>query len=46
MTIDCEHCSVNRYCGTVVGSLKLCRAAHPEYWIDDKSSNDNKSKSL
>lgn len=30
--LDCRACSVKKYCGTVVGEIKLCRSLHPEYW--------------
>ena len=30
--LDCRACSVRKYCGTVVGEIKLCHSVHPEYW--------------
>lgn len=30
--LDCRGCSVRKYCGTVVGEIKLCHSVHPEYW--------------
>lgn len=30
--LDCRGCSAKKYCGTVVGEIKLCHSLHPEYW--------------
>lgn len=30
--LSCRSCSVKKYCGTVVGEIKLCHSVHPEYW--------------
>ena len=30
--LDCRACSAKKYCGTVVGEIKLCHSLHPEYW--------------
>lgn len=39
--INCNKCDVQRFCGTVVSSIKLCQTVHPEWW---KKENDNKAK--
>lgn len=30
--LDCRSCKAKKYCGTVVGEIKLCHSVHPEYW--------------
>ena len=30
--LDCRSCKAKKYCGTVVGEIKLCHSLHPEYW--------------
>lgn len=32
MSINCNKCDVQEYCGTMVASTRLCPAAHPEWW--------------
>lgn len=34
--IKCEGCSVAKYCGTMVSSIRLCRSIHK-----DKEENEN-----
>ena len=36
---DCEHCSVSKYCGTMVSSIRLCRSIHKE---KENESNNTK----
>jgi len=32
MAIDCNKCSVTKFCGTMVATTRLCPSVHPEWW--------------
>ena len=39
MKLDCEHCPVKQYCGTMVSSIRLCRSIHK-----NKDNENNNTK--
>jgi len=32
MAIDCNKCSVTKFCGTMIATTRLCPSVHPEWW--------------
>lgn len=36
---DCEHCSVSKYCGTMVSSIRLCRSIHKDKKNESNNTN-------